>query len=104
MWIGGLLSIAAVVLFIFAYTFSAAFYKEYPNENTAPSTFTCGETIRNVKYESGLQSLSIPRSNEEQPIFDLLNKQHFILRLDLLNTIASCQKFICSSNSWIINN
>jgi hypothetical protein len=91
MWIGGLLSIAAVVLFVFAYTFSAAFYKEYPNENAASSTSTCGGTIRNVKYESGLQSLSIPRSHEERPIFDLLDKQQFILRLDLLNTVASCQ-------------
>jgi len=91
MWVGGLISLAIVVLLIFAYTFSAAFYQNYPSENSDPLTFSCNEVIRNVKYESGLQSLSIPVTKEEQPMFNLLNKQHFTLRLDLLNTIASCK-------------
>ncbi len=91
MWIGGLISLAIVVLLIFAYTFSAAFYQNYPSETSDPLTFTCNEVIRNVKYESGLQSLSIPVTKEEQPMFNLLNQQHFTLRLDLLNTIASCK-------------
>ena len=91
MWIGGLFSFAVAVLLIFAYTFSAAFYRNYPLKNIGPSTFACGEIIRNVKYESGLQSLSIPVSKEEQPMFDLLNNQHFTVQLDLLNTVASCK-------------
>lgn len=91
MWVGGLISFAIVVLIVFAYIFSATFYQEYPSENTGPWSFACGETIRNVKYESGLQSLSIPVSNEEQPIIDLLNKQNFTFRLDLLNTVAKCK-------------
>ncbi|UJR10992.1 hypothetical protein I4U23_015176 [Adineta vaga] len=91
MWIGGLVSFAIAVLLIFAYTFSAAFYREYPSDNSAPPTFSCDEVVRNVKYESGLQSLTIPIAPEEQPIFDLLNKQHFTLHLDLLNTAASCE-------------
>jgi hypothetical protein len=109
MWVGGLISFAIVILLIFAYAFSADFYREYPSENTGPSTFACGEKIRNVKYESGLQSLSIPVSKEEQPIFDLLNKQPFIFRLDLLNTIASCkslsvQQTLGSSTTKLISN
>jgi hypothetical protein len=91
MWVGGLVSFAIVVLLIFAYTFSAAFYREYPSENSGSLALGCSETVRNAKYESGLQSLSIPVSKEEEPIFNLLNQQHFILRLDLLNTIASCK-------------
>ena len=91
MWIGGLISLAIMALLLFAYTFSITFYQQYPSENSAPSTFACDEIIRNVKYETGLQSLSITASKEEQPMFDLLNKQHFILRLDLLNTVASCE-------------
>ncbi|CAF2390686.1 unnamed protein product [Rotaria sp. Silwood2] len=91
MWVGGLVSFAIIVLLLFAYSFSAAFYQEYPSDGAGRSTFTCGETIRNVKYESGLQSLSIPVSEEEQPMFNLLNKQTFTLRLDLLNTILTCE-------------
>ncbi|CAF0997256.1 unnamed protein product [Adineta steineri] len=94
MWMGGLLSFAVIVLLIFAYTFSVAFYREYPSENSGPSTFTCGETIRNVKYESGLQSLSIPASHDEQPMLDLLNEQNYILRLDVLNTVVSCKNLV----------
>ncbi|CAF3717154.1 unnamed protein product, partial [Adineta steineri] len=94
MWMGGLVSFAIVVLLIFAYTFSAAFYREYPSEDSGPSTFTCGETMRNAKYESGLQSLSIPVSHDEQPMFDLLNEQNYILRLDVLNTVVSCKNLV----------
>lgn len=109
MWIGGLVSFAILVLFIFAYKFSASFYREYPTEDAAPPTFGCNELIRNVKYESGLQSLSIPASKEEQFMFDLLNRQHFIIRLDLLNTIASCknlfvQQIFGSSTDILISN
>ncbi|CAF1529319.1 unnamed protein product [Rotaria sp. Silwood1] len=108
MWVGGMVSLAIMVLLLFSYTFSAAFYLQYPSNNSAPSTFACDEIIRNVKYESGLQSLSITVSKEEQPMFDLLNKQHFILRLDLLNTIASCkslsvQQILGSTTSKVIS-
>ncbi len=104
-----MVSFAIIVFLIFAYVFSAAFYREYPSEDTGPSTFACNEIIRNVKYESGLQSLTIPASKEEQPMLDLLNKQHFTLRLDLLNTIASCkslsvQRILGSSTTKLISN
>ncbi|CAF1390084.1 unnamed protein product [Rotaria sordida] len=107
MWIGGLVSLAIMVLLLFAYTFSIRFYQQYPSHNSAPSTSACDEIIHNVKYESGLQSLSITASKEEQPMFDLLNKQHFILRVELLNTIASCkslsvQQILGSATSKVI--
>ncbi|CAF1388015.1 unnamed protein product [Rotaria sordida] len=107
MWIGGLVSLAIIVLLSFAYTFSIRFYQQYPSHNSAPSTSACDEIIHNVKYESGLQSLSITASKEEQPMFDLLNKQHFILRVELLNTIASCkslsvQQILGSATSKVI--
>ncbi|CAF1348085.1 unnamed protein product [Adineta ricciae] len=91
MWICGLVSVGIIVLLSFAYTFSVNFYLEYPSEHSTPATFVCNEQIRNVKYESGLQSLAIPASKEEQPMLYLLNKQHFTVQLDLLNTVASCQ-------------
>jgi len=109
LWVGGLVSFAIIVFLIFAYIFSSSFYREYPSDDISPSTFACNEIIRNVKYESGLQSLSIPASKEEQPMIDLLNKQNFTLHLDLLNTIASCkslsvERILGSSTTKIIPN
>jgi hypothetical protein len=88
--VGGVASFAIVVLLIFAYVFSAAFYRQYPIEKVGPSTFACDETIRNAQFESSLQSLAVPVSEEEQPMFDLLNNQDFNMYLELLNTAAMC--------------
>lgn len=87
---GGLVSIAIVILLIFIYNFSAGFYQQYPIEKVGPSNFACDDTIRNAKFESGLQSLAIPASEEAAPMFDLLNNQHFIMHFELLNTVATC--------------
>jgi hypothetical protein len=96
MWLGGLISFAVVVLLIFAYVFSAAFYQQYPIENVGPSTFACDETLRNAQFESNLQSLAVPVSDEEQPMFNLLNKQNFNMNLELLNTAATCDSLFAN--------
>lgn len=93
---GGLVSFAIVVLLIFTYTFSANFYQQYPIENVGPSTFACDETIRNAQFESSLQSLAVPISKEEQPMFDLLNNQDFSMHFELLNTFAMCDNLSAS--------
>jgi hypothetical protein len=90
MWLGGLISFAVVVLLIFAYVFSSAFYQQYPIENVGPSTFACDETLRNAEFESNLQSLAVPVFHEEQPMFDLLDHQYFNMNLEFLNTEATC--------------
>ena len=93
MWIGGLASFTILVLVISAYVFSSGYVHQYPAENVGPSNFACDTSIRNSKYTTGLQALSVPISGEAKPVFDLLNKQQFILHIDLLNTVASCTKF-----------
>jgi hypothetical protein len=73
-----------------AYAFAMSYLNQYPAEKVGPSNFACDTTIRNAQFESSLQALAVPISDEEQPIFDLLNEQNFTLRLDFLNTAASC--------------
>ena len=88
---GGLASFAIVTLVIFAYAFSSGYVRQYPAEQVTPSTFACDTSLRNAKYEAGLKSLAVPISEEEQPMFDLLDQQQFTLFLDLVNTVASCR-------------
>jgi hypothetical protein len=90
LWGGGLASLSLLVLLIFAYNFSGSYIKQYPIETSLPSAFACDETIRNAKFQTNLQSLSTPRIDDEQVIFDMLDKQQFILTIDFVNTQQDC--------------
>ena len=74
-----------------AYVFALLYLNQYPSEKVGPSTFACDTTIRNAKFHSSLQALAVPLSSEEQPMFDMLNKQNFTLHLEFINTAASCK-------------
>ncbi|CAF3904236.1 unnamed protein product [Rotaria sordida] len=58
------------IMVCFAYSFSDIFYRQYPYETSSGSYFDCEESIRNAKFETGLQSLAIPRSHTETPMFE----------------------------------
>jgi ribosomal protein S8 len=73
-----------------AYAFALSYLNQYPSEEVGPSTFACDSTIRNAQFDSRLQALAVPVSEEEQTIFDLLNNQNFTLEIDFVNTVASC--------------
>lgn len=75
---------------IMAYYFAIAFLNQYPAEDVGPSNFACDTTIRNSKYSSTLQPLAVPRSDSEQPMFDLLDKQNFTFHMEFLNTAIPC--------------
>ncbi|CAF1140836.1 unnamed protein product [Adineta steineri] len=94
LWIGGPASLALMVLLIFAYTFSQSYLNQYPIETTSSSTFACDETLRNAKFDTNLQSLSTPRNEEEEPIFNLLDQQQFTLTIDFINTQQTCDDFM----------
>jgi len=79
-----------------AYAFAISYLYQYPSEDVGPSTFACDVTIRNAKFDTSLQALAVPISDEEQEIFDFLNDQNFTLQLDFINTVASCQKLSIS--------
>ncbi|CAF3059575.1 unnamed protein product [Rotaria sp. Silwood2] len=46
--------------------------------------------MRNALFETTLQSVAVPQSDEEQIIFNLLNEQQWILHVNLLNTEIAC--------------
>jgi hypothetical protein len=90
LWIGGLASFGLIILLVFAFTFSNDYLYQYPIETSLPSTFACDTSLRNAQFQTSLQSLSIPLSNEEQPIFDMLDEQQFTLIVDFINTKYEC--------------
>jgi hypothetical protein len=79
-----------------ACAFAISYLYQYPSEKVGPSSFACDVTIRNAKFESNLQALAVPISDEEQPIFTLLNDQNFTFQIDFVNTNASCTKLSIS--------
>ncbi|CAF3727056.1 unnamed protein product [Rotaria sp. Silwood1] len=90
LWIGGLASIAFVLIIAMAYAFAMSYLNQYPSEKVGPSTFAYNTTIRNTKFQSNLQTLAVPVFDEEQPMFNLLNEQNFTFHLKFINTVASC--------------
>ena len=74
-----------------AYNFAVSYLAQYPAERVGPSSFACDETIRNAKFDSRLRALSVPVSDTEQPILDVLDEQIFTLHLDFINTATSCE-------------
>ncbi|CAF4103030.1 unnamed protein product [Rotaria socialis] len=90
LWVGGLASFSAITLVCFAYAFSSHFMRQYPIETSSDSYFACDTTIRNAKFQTGLQSLAIPFSKPDQQMFDLLDNQTLILNVDFVNTFIKC--------------
>lgn len=93
LWTGGLASIGIVVMATFASIFSHFYLNQYPIESVhdQPFTFACDHQIRNAKFSTNLQLLALPRSSDEQRIFDLLDQQQFTLHLDLIGTRYRCE-------------
>ncbi|CAF4925501.1 unnamed protein product, partial [Rotaria socialis] len=56
--------------------------RQYPIETSSDSYFACDTTIRNAKFQTGLQSLAIPFAKPDQQMFDLLDNQTLILNVD----------------------
>jgi hypothetical protein len=99
MWAGGLASLAIIVLVSFSYWFSASFIRRYPIEEVfEPATFACDQTLINAQFSTGLVLLAIPKSNDSQPIFDLLDEQTFILTVELINTGFTCDSITTQEN------
>ncbi|CAF1594598.1 unnamed protein product [Adineta ricciae] len=90
LWVGGLASFSIVVLVCFAHVFSHQYYKQYPIETSSDSFFACDLSLRNAKFETNVQSLSVPHSFTEQEMFDLMNTQEFVLNVDFVNTLINC--------------
>jgi hypothetical protein len=94
LWLGGIASIAVVLVTVMAYAFGVSYLHQYPAETTGPSDFACDTTIRNAKFASSLHASAVPVSDIEQPMFEMLDQQKFILQLDFLNTKMTCEKIV----------
>jgi hypothetical protein len=91
MVIGGLFSFSILVLITFAYTFSNSYLYRYPIEQIiGNANLTCYQTLTNAQFSSGLASIGIPPTDDEVPIFSLLNDQQFTLYIDFINTVFNC--------------
>jgi hypothetical protein len=96
---GGLATLTIVVLISFSYWFSASFIRRYPIEQVfEPAAFVCDQSLMNAQFSTGLEPLSLPKSKDAQPIFDLLDKQIFNVTVELINTGFTCDAIIIQEN------
>ena len=99
LWIGGLGTLAVLVLISFSYWFAASFIQRYPIEEIVePAAFSCDPSLVNAKFSSGLDLLSLPKSTDAQPIFNLLDAQVFRLTVELVNSGFSCNSITAQQN------
>lgn len=94
LWIGGLVSFALIVLIIYAFWFGSVYINQYPIETSADSNFACDQSLRNAKFSSSLQLLALIKSEEEKPIFDLLDQQNWTLSIDFIQTGFQCDQIV----------
>jgi hypothetical protein len=90
LWIGGVVSFGVIVLVSFAYIFSNSYIRLYPIEDIHNVPFACDTTMRNAKFSTSLQLLATPRSEEEAPVFSLLDAQPFTLEVSFVQTLFDC--------------
>ncbi|CAF0839402.1 unnamed protein product [Adineta steineri] len=99
LWVGGLATMAIIVLVSFAYWFSISFLKRYPIEEIfEPANFACDSTLINAKFTTGLDLLAIPKSIDAQRIITLLDNQIFNITVELINTGFTCDNITVQEN------
>jgi hypothetical protein len=54
-------------------------------------SLACDQQIRNAKFSTSLQLLALPKFDDEQRMFDLLDQQQVTLHLDLIGTLYQCE-------------
>ncbi|CAF0757453.1 unnamed protein product [Adineta steineri] len=96
-WIGGLFSIAIVVLLSLVYKFSYSFYYQYPIEGSHGPTFSCKSRPHNSKFHTSLQFLSV-QSAEQASVFSQLNSQEFTIIVEFMNTGYTCNDLTIESS------
>jgi hypothetical protein len=95
LWLGGVVSIAVIILIIFAYLFSQSFVNQYPIEwiasGSTSSLFACDDSKTNAKFTSSLMLYrASPPPSEQLQMFTLLENQTLILSVTFINTLFNC--------------
>jgi hypothetical protein len=98
LWFGGLLSFAIIVLIIYVFWFGAAFVAKYPIETSSDSNFACDASLRNTQFGSSLQLLATIQSDQEQPMFNLLDLQNFTMTVNFIQTGYTCNDITAQVN------
>ncbi|CAF0830532.1 unnamed protein product [Adineta steineri] len=98
LWFGGLVSFAVMVLIIFSFWFGSVFLKLYPAETSDDAYFACDSSLRNAQFSSGLQLLTTIKSDDEKPIFDMLDAQNFTLEINFVQTGFTCNDVFAQTN------
>jgi hypothetical protein len=92
LWIGGIASLAIILVSVMAYVFAISFMNQYPAEITDPLNFACDTSLRNAKFDTKIQAKVVPICANEQTIFEMLDAQIFTLNLDFLSTKLTCRE------------
>lgn len=88
------MSAAILILVVSAYVSSNGYFHQYPIESiTGDDSFMCDVTMRNAKFTTTTQKTSNSQrsTKDNQAMFDMLNSQPFILKIDLVQTAFTCE-------------
>ena len=91
LWFGGLISFAMIVLIAYSFMFGSFFVKKYPIETSTDAEFACDPTLRNTQFTSTLQLLATIKSDEEKPIFRLMDAQDYLMTIHFIQTGYGCE-------------
>lgn len=98
LWFGGLMSFAIITLIIYCFWFGIIFTAKYPIETSTDADFACDTSLRNTQFSSLLQLLTILKSDQEKPIFTVLDEQNFTLTLNFIQTGYTCDNIAAQVN------
>ena len=101
LWLGGLLTLAIVVLIVFTCKFSVSFNALYPIETLASQmgeSSSCDSDLINAKFSSSLKLLATRKQPDERPIFNLLDQQNITLTVEFISTGFQCSNVSLQQN------
>ncbi|CAF1361317.1 unnamed protein product [Adineta ricciae] len=98
LWFGGLISFSIILLIIYNFWFGSVFANIYPIEAGKIAYFSCDTSLLNAQFTSSLQLLATIKSNEEEPIFDMLDQQEFTMTVNLFQTSFTCDNIATQEN------
>ena len=90
LWFGGLISFSIIVLIIYGFWFGSVFVGMYPIETSTDADFACDPSLRNTQLSTALQLSATIKSDEEAPIYDMLDAQIFTMTITFLQTGFTC--------------
>ncbi len=98
LWFGGLISFAIIALIIYVCWFATVFVTKYPIETSSDADFACDTSLRNAQFSTALQLLATIKSDEETPIFDMLDMQEFTMTVNFIQTGYTCDQITAQVN------